>query len=246
MSRIWIALLGFVFLAASTPKELTDRAKLATALLYSQDEAGGMRMHCTVTAFEKTKVGYKFVSAAHCIGNDDTQHEKVATYKNIPFYITFDQTKAKIFLSARVKAVGYQHRGDDFSVFEVETNETWPTIPIGDERKEEEGNPILNIASPLGLGRQVFHGSISKIELDRPIVEGDINWKGTVLIQMSGVNGGSSGSAIISEKQEAIVAFLVGTISGTTITAIPASRFVEFQKRVEEGKYRWSVKEEDQ
>ena len=230
----------------TSSKEFTEKAKNATALLYSQDASGSMRMHCTATAFEKTKTGYQFVSAAHCIGSDDTQKERVAEYRRIPFYITFDETDLKTFYAAKVVAVGYQHRGDDFAIFELSTDEQWPTIPIGDERKEEEGNAVLNIASPLGLGRQVFHGNISKLELDRPIVQGDINWKGSVLLQMPGTDGGSSGSAIISEEQEAIVAFLVGTIGGSTITAIPASRFTEFRQRISEGKYKWVVKDEDQ
>lgn len=227
-------------------RDFIDRVKNATALLYSQNEAGGMRMHCTVTASQKVGNVYTFVSAAHCIGNDDVQKERVAAYRNIPFYITFDESDEKRFYRAKVKSVGYQHRGDDFAEFEVTSNQTWPTIPIGDERKEEEGNAVLNIASPLGLGRQVFHGHISKIDLDRPIVQGDINWKGTVLLQMTGTNGGSSGSAVISEKQGAIVAFLVGTIGGTTITAIPASRFAEFKTRVAEKKYKWMPADEDQ
>lgn len=224
----------------------TQLARDATAILYSQDEQGGMQMLCTVTAFAKDGDTYKFVSAAHCVGNDDTAHERVAAYRKVSFYVTFDHVDQKVFYTAKAVAVGYQHRGDDFSVFEVKSKETWPIVPVGDERKEQEGNAVLNIASPLGLGKQVFHGSISKMELDRPIIDGDINWKGTMLLQLPGVNGGSSGSSILSEKQEAIVAFLVGTIGGTTITAIPASRFTEFMKRVADGKYRWMSPEEDQ
>lgn len=226
--------------AQEKAQTFTERVKQATALLYSQDESGGMKMRCTVTAYKHEGEKYRFVSAAHCIGNDDTTKEKVADYKNTPFYITFDESTTKVFHRTRVVAVGYQHRGDDFATFEVESKDAWPTIPIGDERNEDEGNPVINVASPLGLGRQVFHGSISKLELDRPIVKGDINWKGTVLLQMPGTDGGSSGSAVISTKQGAIVAFLVGTIGSTTITAIPASRFEGFEKTSAAGKYRWA------
>ena len=71
------------------------------------------------------------------------------------------------------------------------------------------------------------------------MVEGDINWKGTLVIQLSGVNGGSSGSALISDDQQAIVGFLVGTIGGNIIIAIPATRFTAVKKAVEAGKYKW-------
>lgn len=222
----------------------TDRAKAATAILYAQDAQGGLSMRCTATAFEKVSGGYRFVSAAHCAGSDDTAREQVAKAPSL--YITFDAADQKVFYPAKVTATGYQHRGDDFLILEVKSDEKWPTIPVGDERKEAEGNAVLNIASPLGLGKQVFHGSISKLELDRPVVQGDINWKGSVLLQMPGTDGGSSGSAVLSEQQGAIIAFLVGTIGGSTVTAIPATKFEEFRKRVADGKYRWMTADDDQ
>ena len=237
-------------------KNLVEKAKNAVALLYSQDEAGGMRMHCTATSFESfsreekaetgkmhTVNGYHFVSAAHCVGSDESTvpgQEKSAKTTNKSFYITFDEVKqTKKFYLARVMWVGYQHRGEDFSVFEVVTDDKWPTIPIGDETKESEGASFINVASPLGLGKQVFYGTISSLYLDRPVVEGDINWKGTLVIQLSGVNGGSSGSALIADDQQAIVGFLVGTIGGNIIIAIPATRFTAVKKAVEAGKYKW-------
>jgi hypothetical protein len=226
---------------------LTDNVNNATALLYSQDSAGGMRMHCTSTAYERDEddglYEYTFLSAAHCIGNDNQGREQVADYRNKIFYITFDRTDPKIFYRAEVKSIGYQSRGDDFAELTVLSREMWPIIPIGDERKEEEGNEVVNVASPFGLGKQVFHGHITKLELDRPVVQGNINWTGVMLVQIPGTGGGSSGSAIISVKQEAIVGFLVGTISNTAQAAIPVSRFVEFKKSMKNGTYRWAIPE---
>ena len=249
MKRFLFAALILLVVPVQASDELTDRAKNATALLYSQDAKGGMRMRCTATAYERTETipyVYTFVTAAHCVGSDNRQKERVADYRRTSFYITFDQTEQKTFYRANVKSIGYQTRGDDFAEFEVISPQDWPRIPIGDERLEEEGNEILNIASPLGLGRQVFHGHITKLILDRPVVQGDINWQGSILIQVPGSAGGSSGSAIISIEQQAIVGFLVGTIGGSTMTAIPASRFTEFKKRLAEDRYRWQIPEEDQ
>ena len=235
-------------------KDLVEKAKNAVALLYSQDESGGMQMHCTATNYEsfsrdvkdeKGKVttvkGYHFVSAAHCVGSDNVDKEKSASPINTSFYLTFDEAKkeTKKFYPTTVSFVGYQHRGEDFASFEVITDEKWVTVPIGDEKKEHEGSSFINVASPLGLGKQVFYGTISNLYLDRPIIEGDINWKGTLVIQMSGVGGGSSGSALIADDQEAIVGFLVGTIGGNTIIAIPASQFTAVKKAVDEKKYKW-------
>lgn len=243
--------LGVASLTAQAPKadsSLIDQTYRAVALLYSQDQSGSMKMHCTATAFEKTRDGYRFASASHCIGNDDTTKERAATAANQVFYITYDLAKHKLFYPATVTAVGYQHRGDDFATFDVETKEDWPIVPLGDEQKEtvtdQEGAPVLNVASPLGLGKQVFHGYISSLNLDRPVIEGDINWKGSMLLQIQ-AGPGSSGSAIVSVKQRAIVGFLVGTVGGSNIVAIPVSKFKAFREAVKDGKYRWYAPEKE-
>jgi hypothetical protein len=231
---------------SAADKVFVDNAKAAVGLLYSQDESGGMRMHCTVTAFEKTLKGYNFVTAAHCVGSDDTTKERSANPFNISFFITFDEQKtAKRFFAATPVFVGYQSRGEDFSVFSVETTEKWATVNIGDESKLQDGAQYWNIASPLGLGRQVFEGLISSMYLDRPLISGDINWKGTLVLQQTGVNGGSSGSALISKETRSIVGFLVGSIGGSTIVAIPVSRFIAVRKAVEAGKYKYWTTQQD-
>jgi hypothetical protein len=91
----------------------------------------------------------------------------------------------------------------------------------------------------MGLGKQVLMGNIASVFLDRPIVQGDINWKGSMTLALTGVNGGSSGSAIVSDDQKAIVAILVGTIGETTITAIPISKFKAVRKAVAAGLYKY-------
>lgn len=235
---------------AAKDQKLVEQVKSAVALLYSQDEAGGLRMHCTATAFEqdsktvdkvKTITGYHFATAAHCIGGDNTDKERSADTKNTPFYITFDEsgTQPKKFYPAKPKFVGYQSRGEDFAEFEVATGESWGTVPLGDEKQAKDGDDFINVSSPLGLGKQTFHGQISSISLDRPLMQGDINWRGTIVLQITGINGGSSGSAIVHEDQHAIIGFLVGSIGGSTIVAIPVSRFIAVRKAVAEKHYKY-------
>jgi S1-C subfamily serine protease len=226
---------------AQDDKAFVERATNAVALLYSQDQAGGMQMRCTATIYERTKAVYRFVTAAHCIGNDDTTKELSASAANIPFFVTFDESgaNAKKFYPAKVVLVGYQHRGEDFSVLEVTTTEDWPVIPLGDEQKEVVPAPFWNIGGPLGLGKVILEGAIANLDLDRPIVEGDINWQHSMVLQESGVNGGSSGSSLIAKDQHAIVGFLVGTIGGSTITAIPVSRFKAVLAAQAKNRYHW-------
>lgn len=256
MKRFVIPILLIVLLIASPSyardKKLVEQVKNSVAILYSQDGSGGMSMRCTVTAFEQLasesvvngkKVavveGYLFATAAHCVGSDDATKERSADTKTTPFFITFDDTHVKQFYEATPVFVGYQSRGEDFAVFKVKTNEKWSTVPIGDEKKASDGDDVINVSVPQGLGKQVLYGNITSVFLDRPIIEGDINWKGTIALSIGGVNGGSSGSAIVSEDQGAIIGFLVGTIGGSTITAIPISRFVAVRKAVLEKLYKY-------
>jgi len=218
-----------------------EKAKMAVGILYSQQEDGGMRMHCTSTAFDKTENGYLFVTAAHCIGSDDSTKEHSANPYSKSFFISFDETgsNAKKFWPASPIFVGYQSRGEDFAVFKVLSNESWPTIALGNESTLSDGAQYWNVASPLGLGRQIQEGIISNMSLDRPIMSGNINWKGTLVLQQAGVGGGSSGSPLISKEQKKIVGFLVGTIGSNTIVAIPVSRFLAVQNAVAKDAYKY-------
>lgn len=225
-----------------TEGELISRLHAATALLYAQDAEGSLNMLCTATVFGISPGKYRLVTAAHCIAEDDTVHERVKV-KPHGFFLTFDESEKKEFIKSKVVIVGYQHRGDDFAVLEIESSRSLPAIPLGDERLEAAGDPVLNIASPLGLGRQVFKGYTSLPRLDRPLIEDEINWRNAMLVQLN-VGGGSSGSAIISLKQRAIIAFLVGAISegdSPNVVAVPVSKFKDFLALSEKKEYKWFV-----
>lgn len=247
---LYVMMSALISLPVTAASSFIDTAKMAVGILYSQQEDGGMRMHCTTTAFEKVPDGYLFVTAAHCVGSDDRSKERTANPYSHTFFISFDETgsRAKQFWPALPVFVGYQSRGEDFAVFRVVTREAWPTIPLGDESILSEGAQYWNIASPLGLGRQIQEGLISSMSLDRPITEGDINWKGTLVLQQAGVNGGSSGSPLVSKDQKKIIGFLVGTIGGSTTVAIPVSRFRAVQNAVEKDTYKYwkAVRDENQ
>ena len=214
----------------------------ATALLYSQDQQGGMNMRCTATAIDKDGDSYTFVTAAHCGAVDDEDHKTVSPEKTF-FYITPDQKDDKTFLKAEPVGAGYRHRGDDFMLFKVKTDRAFPVVKLGHDPKALES--IVNIASPLGLGKQVFMGVVSNASLDRPIVETDINWTNAVALQLFGTDGGSSGSAVVCLDQRAVCAFVVGSISGTTIIAMPVSRLIEVMAGLKDGSYRFWQKDAD-
>jgi hypothetical protein len=225
--------------AHASINDLEKRFRSATALLYAQTEDGGFKMMCTATAFEKKGKMTRFVTAAHCVASDDTQHDRVEVEKT-NWFITFDEPHNKNMMEAHVVAAGYQHRGDDFAVVEVELAKDVPLMPLAAD-DPTLGENISNFASPLGLGKQLFRGHVSMESLDRPVISGDINWKGATLLQMSS-GPGSSGSSIVSQNQKGIVAFLVGNITfrgSPNIVAIPVSKFKKFWTEAQAGKYKW-------
>lgn len=206
----------------------------ATALLYSQDQNGGMKMRCTATAIENNDKGYVFVTAAHC-GCGDDPDEKTATAEKTFFYITNDSEGEKKFYTAKPIACGYQHAGDDFFLLQVDTTDKFPTIPLGHDPNTLDR--VINVASPLGLGKQVFVGSISSGKVDRPVVQDDINWTNVILLQLFGTDGGSSGSSIVCADQRAICGFIVGKYQSSSF-AMPVSRLIKMREELAAGKYK--------
>lgn len=214
---------------------VTNTLYPATVLLYSQDDEGSMRMRCTATAIEKNAKGYVFVTAAHCACEDDEDQKTVSPQKTA-FYITADEPNDKDFIRATPIGCGYRHAGDDFALFQVDADKNFPVIPLGTDPQVME--PVINVASPLGLGKQVFTGSVSSAKLDRPVVEDDINWTNATLLQLFGTDGGSSGSSVISLKQRAICGFVVGTVDKSSVVAIPVSRLIKFRTALAAGTYK--------
>lgn len=225
-----------LLLAQKSAKPVSDDSFIestyfpAVTLLYAQDEGGAMKMRCTATAFEKVENGYLFSTAAHCaVVEDDDESSMPDKVENTAFFITPDEAaEVKTFIRTTVVACGYQAKGDDFCVFFAKTSQDFPVVPIGEDSIGVAGEEVVNVASPEGLGKQVFYGRITSPRVDRAIAVNKINWTHTVLLQLPGTNGGSSGSSVVCLKQHAVCAFLVGNIGGTTIVAIPVSRFKTF------------------
>lgn len=212
----------------------------ATTLLYGQDEQGGMNMRCTATAIDLSEHTYTFVTASHCGCSDDKDHA-VAVPDKTEFFISPDDVGNKIYLHAKIAGCGYRTRGDDYLILTTDDTVKFPVIPLGHDPELLE--QLANVGSPEGLGKQIYFGDVSSAVLDRPAIEegddGDINWEHAILLQMPGVTGGSSGSALVSLNQSAICGFVVGTIDHVIPVAMPVSRFIKFRNSIESGTYRW-------
>jgi hypothetical protein len=214
----------------------------ATTLLYAQEADGTMKMRCTATAIEKNATGYVFVTAAHC-GCEDNVDEHTVSPEKAFFFITEDSATDKHFLIANPIVCGYRHAGDDFFLLQVDTQIAFPVVDLGTDPEVLE--PIVNVASPLGIGKQVFVGTVSSVSLDRPVIEDDINWVHASLLQLFGTDGGSSGSAVVCLDQRKICGFVVGTVDKSTIIAMPVSRLKTMMKAFKEGTYKHFILDPD-
>ncbi len=99
---------------------------------------------------------------------------------------------------------------------------------------------MLNIASPFGLGKQLFVGYVSLAHVDRPKMDlNEVQWTDVMMVNIGG-GPGSSGSAIVSEDQKAIVAFLVGSFNSGNVGAIciPVNKFKAFENAVVDKTYK--------
>jgi hypothetical protein len=205
----------------------------SVVLLYSEDATGGMHFHCTATAYRKTDKGYRFVSAAHCVMGD-----KSVDQKEQKFFVSNDAA-TKSFIPVKLIEAGDKNRGDDFSIWEAETKDNFVVTPLGDNEKILMGSEVIDIAVPMGLGKQYFVGYVSNPKVDRPPLDaGVVKWHDIMLV-MIGSGPGSSGSAIVSVDQKAIVGFLVGGMEGNIgAIVVSVNNFKIFEGLVDAGKYR--------
>ena len=78
-----------------------------------------------------------------------------------------------------------------------------------------------------------------------PLDAGEVEWIDIMIVSIGG-GPGSSGSAIVSMEQRAIVGFLVGQISGGNIgfVVIQVDKFKAFEEAVDKGTYKRTTKED--
>lgn len=214
----------------------------STTILVDKNFSGDSQMLCTATAFERHGNVYRFVTAAHCVATDDKDNERVEVEEGKAWYLTFDDTPDKdVKYRARIIGVGYQSRRDDFVVLEATIDDREVALVPLAIKNVHVLEPVINVAAPGALAKQVFTGHVSATKLDRPMQQGDINWEGAILLQL-GSGGGSSGSAVISLEQKGIVAFLVGHVGKDGVinrVAIPVDRFRKFYARIQAGTYKY-------
>lgn len=215
-------------------KSLIEKMQDATMILYAQTVDGGMAQVCTATIYEETenqgRKGYYLVTASHCIAKVEGNAKTTAQTRD--WFLTFDIVETpRRYYPAHSEGYGDLTAGTDFAVLHVYTEDTWPVMKIGRMAKVKAGDDVVSIAAPQGYGLQVFKGNISLLSLERVVNTTAIHWQFAMLVQLP-VGNGSSGAAIVSVKQKAIIGITVGTLAGNPSTVVlPISLFRAFVRR---------------
>ena len=220
------ATVAFLLLALP-PASASPSIDKSVALLYRQTDTGGMEMICTATAFEKLKELTLFLTAAHCVTEDEQDGKSRVV--DVPLFLSMDERDSKDYVRASIVEVGVKERGYDYAVLSAALD--LPRIPIGDERLERDNVKIRCVGAPAGIGKVTGFGHVALRFIDRPLRfdEQKINWAGAALVSVDDVEGGSSGSAIVSEDTGKIIGILVGHYKSMVI-AVPASRVATTDK----------------
>ncbi|PIT88078.1 MAG: hypothetical protein COU29_03630 [Candidatus Magasanikbacteria bacterium CG10_big_fil_rev_8_21_14_0_10_36_32] len=234
--------------AQSDPMDRLENDLLsASFVVYGFSKDGEHKnIQCSATVFEKEGNIYRLITSAHCLVEDE-QYDGIVRVLPYNIFIAHNSLDSLIF-SARLVAIGFQGRYDDFAVLQAEiVDDTIPAIPLA-KSDPVIGEEVVNVSFPSLVGRQLVRGitMIEQVEISSGEMKGD---KVTVFDLTSG--SGSSGSAIVSREQKAIVGVLTGGYSqegqllNETTVGLPVSKFRIFWEAVKADEYPWYQSSEE-
>lgn len=170
-------------LGCRSQQRIHNRAFDATFAVFveTQDEEGFI---CTATAYERTPNGYHLITAGHCVtGYKDAVTFSVAKQVNAP------RRTVRVVKAQRTRIM-------DFAILELDTRETYATIPLAPSYTEQIGDRIFSPNFSEGLDEQIAEG----------VIASDVTTDGYMRFIFHAFGGpGMSGAAIVSERSHKIV-----------------------------------------
>lgn len=196
----------------------------ATVLLYSGEEKS---FRCTASDILNVEDSYVFATAAHCISGSKV------------FYISPNVKDPRVYYPATLMAYGDLRKDQDFAIFIVRAPAgTFTVVPLG-HSPTQRGEPIFAISAPAEVGLAYLRGYVEIPEIQRTIIMWSNgvadDWKGDVLVNMAGTQGGSSGSLVVCQDQMKVCGILVG-VNGASMIVQPIDKFNKWFQDVLEGK----------
>ena len=223
MNFLRSVLCGILIVATSTmgasgpkfDKKLEKQMYAATGRLYLEnpEQPGEWRDICTIWNVAKTADGYEAVTASHCITLAD-RYTAEESAKTLHFKATYNEPIDGLtppeLNDIRIIAVGSDNTLEDFALIDVKTNQKLPVLKLGNSDDIKNGDKVLNCSVPFGGPiKGIYDGIISATVLRLPDTPEFAGIGGTIVFQSAGPAPGSSGSAVLSVKQGAVIGVLV-------------------------------------
>jgi hypothetical protein len=163
----------------------------AAVLLWIGEPRTADSNYCSAALIKGTAPGrFEGITAAHCV------IESLNAISTSPIWVTIPGHDTKYL--AELFVVGNPLKGHDFARFYVDLDIRMATIPLGDERFLNDGDPVLSIAFPWGIGPSCFSGRILKVAANANCPNNDgMTCLGMIFFDMSHA-AGSSGSILIA------------------------------------------------
>jgi len=180
-----------------TDNGLRALAKASTGMLVVHKKAtDDYYPDCTATTFAKTRGGYRLLTAAHCVNGDDVSPTD-SFFVDFPDGATYP---LKLEYLGSVDAA-------DYAVFSFLSEQDREYIPIGDASELEVADKVEYAGYAGMYGQQWFEGTMSRVKPAPKWIKAQ--WPNEMLVQIAG-GPGTSGSALVSVRQRAIVGVLTG------------------------------------
>ena len=194
-----------VLAASKSSSKLEEKAYQATGVLFAQHpDTGEWARLCTIWNVAKIRDGYEAVSADHCATIEGDYPDA-----DLNFAVSYSDVTGKLptdLVPAKVIAHGDWQTINDIALWDVQTSTKLPVLKLGDSDELKNGEDVFNVSIPFeGIDKSVYKGYVSQVKVISP--EPDLDGKIHSII--FGTGPGSSGSAVLSEKQGAVIGELV-------------------------------------
>lgn len=221
------------YILVSKNASLEELLKVSVPKLYikkiDKDKANG----CTAFPYKKEGHTYYFITASHCIATYDVKKEKVVlNVEDMYLMFRFNNSLKKYKFRVRAVAAGYKPIDDDFAILKVKTDISIPLLTLSTE-DVEVGDCLINLGYTTDAEDYISYGEVNKVK-DEP------NSFEAIFPTIEDGRGGS-GSPVLSCETGEVMGIMVRQkgVGKHIIYATKSFKFLEFEKLVEEGKYKY-------
>ena len=177
----------------------------ATGILYAINPMDNeYHRVCTIWNYEKSSDGYIAISASHCATIGDMYPQSGLTF-GVSYAEPTNPPDVSTIVPAKLLEFGDMTKADDIAVWDIQTKDVRPILPLGDSKNIKMGEELLNVSIPFdGIAKGCYRGTVTnpKVQYNDPEI------KGMVFVDMFGTGPGSSGSAVVSERTHKVVGIL--------------------------------------